>query len=372
MNLKGKAFRALAAAGLAAILTTGFAWASIGTGTVTASSLRLRSGAGTDSSTLTNLPRGAQVDVLEDAGGGWYKVSYKDMIGYASGEWLEIVAAASDASQPAPAAAAAEDGAGTVNVSTLNVRSGPGTTYDKVGTLKKGAAVTILEQADAWYKVSRGDLTGYVSSEYITLGLVARDGMVTTGTLNVRSGPGTAYGKVGTLKRGAAVSVEDDRTAGWYKISGGGLSGYVSSEYVTILGEEGASSSVGASAVSIAASLVGKRYGYGGVGPNSFDCSGFTRYVYKQLGYSLPHSSSSQYYSSGYFVSADSIQPGDLLFFFDRRYDSSGGRLPTTHVGIYAGNNQFIHASNYSTGVCYDVLFGSSHGSNFVAAKRIG
>ena len=118
-------------------------------------------------------------------------------------------------------------------------------------------------------------------------------------------------------------------------------------------------------------SLVGSPYVYGASGPYSFDCSGLLYYIYKQLGYPIARGSSSQYNQSGYFVSADEIQPGDLVFFFDPRYDSSGGTLPTTHAGIYVGNNQFVHASSSIYGVRYDSLFGGYWDSYIVGFKRI-
>ena len=90
MNFKAKAIRFTAAAGLALVMTTGVAFASIGSGTVTADSLRLRSEANTNSSTVAQAPKGATVTVEEDAGNGWYKVTYGNKTGYMSGEWLTI------------------------------------------------------------------------------------------------------------------------------------------------------------------------------------------------------------------------------------------------------------------------------------------
>lgn len=88
------------------------------------------------------------------------------------------------------------------------------------------------------------------------------------------------------------------------------------------------------------------------------------------MGYTLARGSSSQYYQSGYFVSTSEMQPGDLIFFFNPKNDSSGGRLPTTHVGMYVGNGQFIHASTNSYRVQYDSIYGI-YASQIVAAKRI-
>ena len=209
MNFKSKAVRGLIAAGLVTAMSTGVAFASIGTATVTADSLRLRSGASTSSSTITQAPKGAQVTVEEDAGGGWYKVTYGDKAGYMSGEWLQVTLADGAAvlpDEPAPRADAPEQKRGLITASVLNVRSGPGTTYDKVASLRGGTVVDIAADAGSgWYQIS----SGYISAEYVTL---------------------------------------------------------VDASY------EG-SSAVGASAAAMARQLVGCRYAYGAAGPSSFDLS---------------------------------------------------------------------------------------------------
>lgn len=304
MNFRAKAVRTVAAAGLALVMTTSVAFASIGTATVAADNLRLRSAANTSSSTVTMAPRGSTVTVEEDAGNGWYKVTYGSQTGYMSGEWLTV-------------------------------------------SLSNG---TVIPAAQGTASTSK------------------KSGLVTASVLNVRSGAGTGYAKVGSLKSGAVVNILADLGNGWYQID----SGYVSAEYIALVdGNYSAASSLGASAANLAKSLVGSRYGYGGTGPRTFDCSGLVYYIYKQMGHPISRSASSQYYNNGYFVSTSAMQPGDLIFFFDRRYDSSGGTLPVTHVGIYVGNGQFVHASSPSTGVKYDSIYGY-FAPYIVGAKRIG
>ncbi len=373
-----KLLRGLLAGGLTAALTAGVAFASIGTGTVTAgSSLRLRAQPSTASSTLAIAPYKASVDVLENAGNGWYKVSYRDMEGYMSGDWLAITLDGDADTPQAPAET------GYVNAGPLNVRSGPGTGYSRIGSLSAGTAVTIAEKLDGWFKITGGGVSGYVSAVYITLGAapsaapsdsaaVSEKGYVNASALNVRSGPGTGYGKIGTLYMGAAVTITE-KLDGWYKVASGSVTGYVSAGYIT-LGDPPAASGLGAQAAALARQQVGKRYVYGATGPYAFDCSGLIYYIYRSLGVSMARGASSQYYNNGYFVSANlnAMQPGDLLFFFDRAYDSSGGRLPVTHVGIYVGNNQFVHASTARSGVRLEALFGGYHGPHLVGVKRIG
>ena len=97
-----------------------------------------------------------------------------------------------------------------------------------------------------------------------------------------------------------------------------------------------------ANVLSIAAAQQGDRYQYGANGPDSFDCSGFTQYVFSKVGISLPHSSGAQ---ASMARRVSSPQPGDLVFVHN------GGGGSVSHVAIYAGNGYWYEASNPSTGV---------------------
>ena len=98
--------------------------------------------------------------------------------------------------------------------------------------------------------------------------------------------------------------------------------------------------------VNIAKRYLGARYVWGAAGPNTFDCSGFTMFVYRQVGVSLPHSSRAQI-GSGQRVSRADLQPGDLVFF----------RNPIGHVGLYVGGGQMIHAPRSGDVVRYAPAF---------------
>lgn len=398
MQLRKRIAQAAAAAGLALVLTAGTAFASCGTGVVTASSLRVRSKPSTSSGTLICAPEGAKVELLSGEEDGWYKVCYKNRVGYMSAEWLRVSSAAdssaADSSSDSSSESSEGERIGVVNAGPLNVRSGPGTQYSKVGSLKKGTSVTVTGSSGTWYQITSGSVSGYVSGKYITLSVTAsvqtpeletetgsepapdqdseaaqpQRGLVTTSSLNVRSGPGTQYSKVGSLKKSTVITVTGT-SDGWYQITSGSLSGYVSSKYVTLLGEQ-SSSPVGEAAAELAKSLLGKSYVYGAAGPNSFDCSGLVYYIYRQLGCEIKRSASQQYLYSGEFISIDELEPGDLIFIFNPKYDKSGGTKPVTHVAMYVGNDQYIHASTSGYCVKYGDLYGSQN-KYMVGFKRI-
>lgn len=118
------------------------------------------------------------------------------------------------------------------------------------------------------------------------------------------------------------------------------------------------------SVVRVAFSKVGANYRWGSMGPSSFDCSGFTSYVMKQMGVSLPRSSRAQF-SGGRVVSRNGLLPGDLVFF-----QGFNGRGGVGHVGVYIGNNRMVHASTPSTGVIVSSLAERYYSSRYLGARR--
>ena len=280
--------------------------------------------------------------------------------------------------------ASAASGVGTVNTDALRLRNEANTTSTILATASEGDTVVILEDAgNGWYKVDYNTVEGYMSGEYLTVSAQADVtigyGLVQAGgsTLNVRSGPGTTYSKVTTLSDGAVVSIMGIDN-GWYKIkTSSGATGYVSSEYMVTCKDSSGSRGDGTTAVAVASNssmgqqvvdyakqFLGVPYVYGGNGPSSFDCSGFTSYIYRHFGYTLNRTASTQL-SNGVAVSKSELQPGDLVFF---RYNTS---YPASHVGIYIGNGQFIHASTNKYQVQIDQLLTGHYANVYIAGRRI-
>ena len=187
---------------------------------------------------------------------------------------------------------------------------------------------------------------------------------VTAGPLNIRSGPGTGYSKVGSLAKGRFVKVVSVLD-GWYQIE----QGYISAAYAEVTDyTPAAASSRGQELANLALQYVGYSYVYGGSSPSvGFDCSGLMQYTCAQLGYSINRTASDQL-KNGVTVSWDELAPGDLVFF--KRPGSTTSK-PVTHVGMYIGSGQFVHASDYGVGVIVSNLSDAYYTTGYVSARRI-
>ena len=258
------------------------------------------------------------------------------------------------------ASAANYVGVGTITGSAVNVRSGAGTSNSVIATAYSGGKVKVVEKSNGWTKVELSDGTvGYVSSDYISVSSGSgQKGYVSGNVVNVRDGAGVNYKVIGSVSYGQSVNITGSEN-GWFSIAYNGVTGYVCGDYITF--EQLYAQTQTDKLLTEAKTHLGKPYVYGANGPSSFDCSGFTSYVYRQLGYSINRTAAAQY-SNGTYVEKSQLKPGDLVMF---------GKSGINHVGIYIGNNQFIHAENSRTGVVITSLSASYYASNYVGARRI-
>lgn len=262
-------------------------------------------------------------------------------------------------------------GAATVNATKLNVRAGTGTDTEIKGTIANGTIVVVLERTNSeWYKINYHGLVGYVSTEYLTNVLTAENfnanGIVTGSGVRMRGGPSSDKAVIETVDRETAVSIIGINN-GWYKVKHGSNTGYIRSDYIKIVASvsDTSSSDVGQKIADLAQQYVGYAYVYGEESPSrGFDCSGLVYYCYGQYGYSLSRTASQQYKNNGTSINKSDLKPGDLVFF-----SSNGSGV--THVGIFIGGTEFVHASTSKTGVIISDLDSSYYTRVWYGAKRI-
>jgi cell wall-associated NlpC family hydrolase len=194
---------------------------------------------------------------------------------------------------------------------------------------------------------------------------------VNANSLNVRKGPGTEYDKITNLSRGEKVGVY--KTDGEWTIikTAKGSVGCVFTSYLVAdeKSVERPETAQGSEVTTLAQQIVdysktlqGIKYVYGGYSTKGFDCSGFTKYVYAHFGITVPRSSS-QYVSFGKKVAREDLRASDILLFDTDNNGTCG------HVGIYLGNDKFIHASTSKGKVIIMTL--SEYRGKYIGARRV-
>lgn len=232
----------------------------IGKGVVNADALNVRTGAGTNNSSIGLIRKNEQVEILSQVG-SWYQVKCtvngSETTGYVAAEYITRTDENNSGNtNPTPTPPTYEKKNGVVNADALNVRTGAGTNHSAIGLIYQNASVTVIGEENGWYKIScvvNGTTReGYVSAEFITIvdnnnnnnnnnntSPVGQIGITTADGLNFRTGPGTNYGTQGLVYLGTQVNIlgiEGD----WYEVScvvnGVLKKGYMSREYVRIVG----------------------------------------------------------------------------------------------------------------------------------------
>ena len=219
-----------------------------------------------------------------------------------------------------PMEAAAEAPAAVWEYSkTCLIYNGPSAGYAVIGRMEDGTTVTVLAQRGSYYKIDCYDMTGYIA--------VSQVQQRENGEYYIRCVPGSSHTAVMECRKVADALL------------------------------------LRSAILELTRQQLGAPYVYGGERPGAFDCSGLTSYVYGQNGYLLQRGASGQM-QEGLIVSQEGLQVGDLIFF--RSTDSA---YLASHVGIYVGDGQIIHAGN--NGVCYASLDSSWFVENYLCARRI-
>lgn len=265
------------------------------------------------------------------------------------------------------------------------VRSGPSTADAILGELHEGDWVSTTGYSESGFvEIYYGDWYAYVYADYLSISGNASapaaqstssdiswgndSWLYTSDAVNLRAGASTNDGIISVLPSGTSVyhtgassngfaQVDTDYGSGWVHWDYLGSSAPAAEPVVTTQGQQ---------LVNFAMQFHGYPYVWAGNTPSGFDCSGFTQYVVQNvLGYDITHSTDIQ---SGYgtYVAWGDWQPGDLIFFV-----GTGGGGYVSHVGIYIGDGQMIHAENPGTGVVISSLYSSYYSNHYYSAKRL-
>ena len=284
----------------------------------------------------------------------------------------------------------------------VNVRNMPSTDGEIVGKIFDGAVAEILALAgenDEWFQITSGNVEGYIKAEFFIYGedaalvmdeYVTRYAKVQADRLNVRKEPTTDSSRIGYLSQDEKVMMLED-CGDWIKVQyTTQKEGYVAKEYVMILEEYtyaktleeeraeiaarkaleerqkesenkapeiitniqlpstnySTNAELRAAIVAYALGFVGDKYVSGGTSlATGTDCSGFTCFIYADYGYSISRTPEGQYSGAGRAIDISEIQPGDIVC-----YSSNGGKS-CTHVAMYIGDGQVVHAANSRKGV---------------------
>ena len=323
-----------------------------------------------------------------------------------------------------------ETGTTTVVTSRVNqdtqIRILPLINSNVLENISSGATVTIITSTNKWTFVETDTISGWILNSALEENTTSTSDNQTTGNTDngntnntsssenndttnqssdtmydtavtkyingssvyIRNEPSTDASIVISLIRNTDVTVTGEN-GDWYKVKYGDFEGYIFKELLSDEQTEQTNrhmpleettnlqenveqtsnsneSSLGQEIVEYAKQYLGYPYVYGGAGSSSFDCSGFTMYIYKNFGYSLSHSARAQS-KMGTYVEKENLQPGDLVFFLDYETMDDIG-----HCGIYIGDGNFIHASS-GTGYCVKIstLLSGSYDRRYATARRL-
>ena len=384
----------------------------------------LRETADENSKILEQLSLNDEVEVLQKTN-NWYQVKTKDNItGYLREDLIEVSGDVEDTTTEevntnTENVAVEENTEGTVAEETgkrivkenTKLKIVPVINATDIIEVKQNDEVTIIETIGDWVCIEKDTTKGWIRSDKLmTLEEKTKQDeeakakaeaekkaeeeakakeqqsktkYASSTTVNVRKEASKDSEIIAQISQNTAVEVISEE-GGWAKVKVNGKEGYIASNLLSDKKTEVTTSSrgsnetrkpntenktttstpgKGATVVETAKKYIGYSYKYGAAGPTSFDCSGFTSYIFKLHGVSLSRTAKAQY-SNGTAVSRSNLQPGDLVMFGP----SVSG---INHVGIYIGGGQIVHAANPSRGVTIDTINSGYYNNNYVGARRV-
>lgn len=225
----------------------------------TTANLNMRNGAGTSYRVIKTLPKGTEFEVIEEVNNEWVKMKHDGRIGYVHKQYMTYTNKGGTTVKPPTTDINNIKVIGkreVVKTDSLNVRTGPSTSYQKIGTLKGGEVVEVVSDTGGWSKIKYKGKLAYVSNSYLkdvsnsnnngdieaskpptnvdSIKVISVKEVINTNSLNVRTGPSTSYQKIGSLSGSEKVEVVED-VGGWSKIKYKGRLAYASNSYLKVV-----------------------------------------------------------------------------------------------------------------------------------------
>ena len=289
--------------------------------------------------------------------GDWVKVQLEDGEGWIASRFVDI-----------------KEAIGYTTSEKVNLRKEANVESEIIQELELGSSIKVLEADGNWMKVKKGEEEGYIRSLYVAEEapvieeevVEELDTQVSNSSNQTNTENNTQNNQTSTNRPSSNSNTNNTSRP---NSNNNANSGQAQKPVQKPSKEEGynppaSSSSKVQAVINLAYSKIGSPYVWGAEGPNSFDCSGFTSYVFRNAaGISIPRTSSAQ---SGYgkTVSKSNLQPGDLVFF-----NTSGSGV--SHVGIYVGGGNMVHSPSSGKSVSTASINSSYYSSRFVTAKRV-
>jgi N-acetylmuramoyl-L-alanine amidase len=379
------------------------------------SGLNCRAGAGYNYRVVTTFANGSTIDIRGRGYGDWTPVVCAGRNGYVLKIYVDFgggSTAGNDGGASSGLAAGDNAKVTGTNGTGVRFRSGPSTSASVISVLAENTVVKVRTgSTGSWVAVTYNGSNGFVHKDYLSettqapsnpgsgtndggnsgsgtgYRLANGDHARTTSSLNLRYSPSFTGGVAAVAPSGTVVLITGTPSSGFYPVNWDGLKGYMHTDYLSkttaALSDRGGSGNTdsgntdddsggggggdatGSAIVNYARQYLGYPYVWATHGPGSFDCSGFTYWVIlNTLGKNIGAGLWTQV-AAGTPVSRSNLQPGDLVF-FQNTYTWG-----LSHVGIYIGGDQFIHAENASTGVKISNLSSQYYSSRWYGAVRI-
>ncbi|CAN5565498.1 hypothetical protein BH23CHL5_BH23CHL5_00850 [soil metagenome] len=383
---------------------------------ISAGGLNCRSNGSMMAPVITVLANGTSVSLRSGSITGWQAVVCAGQNGFVSNTYIEMASGSSSGSTSGSTASSGSYAAGASAQVTgtggggLRLRSTAGYSGTVMAVIPEGTNIAVRSGSTGeWVAVTFNGSMGFVHKDFVgsstgtpvssesgntsgnpsstgstSTSLASGDRAKVTTDLRLRYQASYSAGIAAIAPAGTVVGITGAASNGFYPVNWDGLSGFMHGDYLTktteALSKRGGSASaptappsgtqsgtaVGNAIVSYAMQYVGYPYVWATAGPSSFDCSGFTYWVVKNVvGKDIGRGLFTQV-GAGRAVGRSELIPGDFLY-FQNTYTAG-----LSHSGIYIGNNQFVHAENPTTGVRVSDLNSTYYSTRWYGAVRMG